>query len=80
MRFLERAKEIGVVNMEMECNHFAAMCRKLNVSFSIVDVTLANRLVDDSVELSREQMCLFERRLFWLNLVFIRHKLTLSPN
>uniref|UniRef100_A0A6G1SGQ5 Uridine phosphorylase 1 n=1 Tax=Aceria tosichella TaxID=561515 RepID=A0A6G1SGQ5_9ACAR len=75
MRFLERARELGVINMEMECNHLAAMCHKLGVSFGILDVALTNRLSNDKVELSREQMLLFERRLFWLNLVFIRHKL-----
>lgn len=75
MKFLERAREIGVINMEMECNHLAAMCHKLNVSFGVVDVALADRLSNDKVELSAEQMALFERRLFWLNSVFIRHKL-----
>lgn len=76
MRFLERARELGVINMEMECNHLAAMCHKLNVSFGIIDVALTNRLINDKVELTREQMALFERRLFWLNLLFIRHKLS----
>lgn len=75
MKFLERAREVGVINMEMECNHLAAMCHKLNVSFGIVDVSLANRLSNDKVELTNEQMALFERRLFWLNCVFIRDKL-----
>lgn len=75
MRFLEKAKEVGVINMEMECNHLAAMCHKLNVSFGIVDVALANRLDKDKVELSREQMSLFERRLFWVNMLFIRDRL-----
>jgi uridine phosphorylase len=75
IRFLEAAQKAGVINMEMECNHLAAMCHKLNVSYAIVCVALANRLSNDKVELSHEQMALFERRLFWLNMVFIRHKL-----
>lgn len=76
MRFLERCRELGVINMEMECNHLAAMCHKLNVSFGIVDVTLANRLLKDRPEVSREQMSLYERRLFWSILVYIRAQLS----
>lgn len=75
MRYLERARELGVINMEMECSHLAAMCHKLGVSFGIIDVALTNRLVNDSVELTGEQVALFERRLFHLNSLFIRHKL-----
>lgn len=78
MKFLERAREMGVINMEMEANHLAAMCHKLRVSFGIIDVALTNRLIDDQVKLTREQVALFERRLFWLNCVFIRHKLSSS--
>jgi len=76
MRFLERAKELGVINMEMECNHLAAMCHKLNVSFAIVDVALVNRLVYDKVDLTREQHSLFERRLFWAITLFIKDRLS----
>lgn len=76
MKFLERARELGVINMEMECNHLAAMCHKLNVSFGIIDVSLANRLDNDKVELTREQMSIFERRLFWSVHLFVRAKLS----
>lgn len=79
MRFLEGARKLGVINMEMEANHLAAMCHKLNVSFAIIDVALTNRLVNDKVELTSEQFALFERRLFWLNSVFIKHKLSPGP-
>lgn len=76
MQFLERARQLGVINMEMEANRLAAMCHKLKVSFGILDVALTNRLVNDKVELTGEQMSLFERRLFWLNSLFIKHKLS----
>lgn len=77
-RYLEQARDQGVINVEMEANHLAAMCHKLQVSFGILDVALTNRLVNDKVELTADQMALFERRLFWLNSVFIRHKLSTS--
>lgn len=76
--FLQRAQQNGVVNMEMESNHLASMCHKLSVSFGIVCVALNNRLNDDRVLLTKDEMSLFERRLFWTNSVFIRHKLTSS--
>lgn len=77
MKFLNAAREIGVINMEMESNHLAAMCHKLNVAFGIICVALNNRLLDDRVHLSRSQMSLYERRLFWLNSTFIKHKLSI---
>lgn len=80
MRFLEKAREAGVINMEMESNYMAAMCHKLGVSFGIICVALNNRLICDKVKLTREEVSSFERRLFWLNSVFIREKLTCSSS
>lgn len=76
MRFLEKARELGVINMEMESNFLAAMCHKLGVHFGVVCVALNNRLKDDKVKLSHSEISLFERRLFWLNSLFIKHKLS----
>lgn len=78
IKFLEKAREVGVINMEMESNYLAAMCHKLKVSFGVICVALNNRLLFDQVNLTRDQMSQFEKRLFWLNLVFIREKLA-SP-
>lgn len=80
MNFLHRAQELGVINMEMESNYLASMCHKLNVSFAIVCVALNNRLLEDKVKLSKEQVALFERRLFWINSIFIRHKILSSSS
>lgn len=75
MQFLERARQLGVINMEMECNYLAAMCHKLNVPFGVVCVALTNRLVDDRIRLDHNDISQCERRLFWINLLFIKHKL-----
>lgn len=76
-KFLEKAKQMGVINMEMESNHLAAMCNKLSVPFGVVCVALNNRLQDDRVLLSSRQMAQFERRLFWIISQFIRKRLLL---
>lgn len=73
--FLDKAKSEGVINAEMESNYLAAMCHKLGVSFGVVCVTLVDRLKDDKIIYTSEQMAQYQRRLFWLNLMFIRHKL-----
>lgn len=75
MEFLERARDLGVINMEMESTHLAAMCHKLGVSFAVVCVALNNRLLNDKVTLSREEWVTFEQRLFWLIARFIEDKL-----
>lgn len=75
-RFLDKCKEMGVINMEMESNHLAAMCNKLSVQFGVVCVALNNRLLDDRVLLNRAQMAQFERRLFWIIEQFIRRRVS----
>lgn len=73
MDFLRRARdEFNVINMEMESNHLAAMSHKCGVSFVIACVALNNRLKADTMDLTSDQVALFERRLFWLNMEFIR--------
>lgn len=78
MQFLEKARELGVINMEMESNHLAAMCHKLGVSFGVACVALNNRLREDKVKLTPAEFSIFEQRLFWLNHLFISHKLGIS--
>lgn len=72
LEFLNKIKDAGVINMEMESNYLAAMCHKLDVKFGIICVALNNRLLDDKVKLTDEEKALFERRLFWLNLILLR--------
>lgn len=74
-QFLEQVQKAGVINSEMESNYLAAMCHKLGVSFGIVCVALTNRLKQDKIDLTRDQMDLCQRRLFWLNLLLVRHKI-----
>lgn len=73
--FLEKARQMGVINMEMESNHLASMCNKLSVPFGVVCVALNNRLLDDRVLLSAKQVAQFERRLFWIIALFIKQRL-----
>lgn len=76
MRFLVKAQLWGVINMEMESNYMSAMCDKLKVPFGVVCVALNNRLREDDVKVSSQQLDQFEKRLFWLNSVLIKHKLS----
>lgn len=73
--FLEKAREMGVINMEMESNYLAAMCNKLNVPFGVICVALNNRLIEEMTSLSQEQKTQFERRLFWIITRFIQERL-----
>lgn len=76
MTYLAKAQLCGVINMEMEANYLAAMCHKLQVPFGVFCVALNNRLREDEKKLEQKQMDQFERRLFWLNSIFIKHKLS----
>lgn len=78
IKFLALARNNGVINMEMEANHLAAMCHKLKVPFGVVCVSLNNRLREDKNRLKPEQLDQFESRLFWLNSLFVKHKLRIT--
>lgn len=73
--FLARASELGVINIEMESNHLAAMSHKCGVSSIVVCVALCNRLQTDEADLTLLEHVEFERRLFWLNAEFIKDRL-----
>jgi uridine phosphorylase len=49
MDFLERCKEIGVVNIEMEATIFGALTHHAGIKAAIVCVALLNRLNGDQV-------------------------------
>lgn len=78
--FLERARQVGVVNFEMESNHLAAMCHKVGIKYAIVCVILTNRLESDEINLSKEQMQQFETRLFWMNYLIARYLIDKEKN
>lgn len=77
-RFLMVAKKQGVINSEMESNYLAAICSKVGISFGIVCVALVNRLKKDKIEVSTEEIELYQRRLFWTNLLVVRHKMSIE--
>lgn len=49
MDFLERCREIGVVNIEMEATIFSALTHHAGIKAAIVCVALLNRLNGDQV-------------------------------
>lgn len=78
MNFLRKAKELGVINTEMESVSLVATCHKLNIPCGVICVVVTDRLVDDTVRLSSSQASLFEQRLFWINSLFIKHRLSVA--
>ena len=49
MAYLQRVKEAGVVNIEMECVALGALCHRVGVKCAVVCVTLVDRLLGDQV-------------------------------
>lgn len=74
-KLLQTAQSRGVINIEMESSHLAAICHKIGISFGVICVALFNRLDGDQLELSPKHHELFERRLFSINLQLVLHKM-----
>lgn len=49
MEYLQRVKEAGVKNIEMECTAIASLCRLTGVKCAVVCVALLDRLKGDQV-------------------------------
>ena len=54
MAYLQRVKEAGVVNIEMECVALGALCHRAGVKCAVVCVTLVDRLLGDQVGRGRQ--------------------------
>ena len=72
MKFLQRASEQGVKNVEMESLQFGAFCNKIKVRSIVVCVALLNRLKGDQVTSTMEQLKSFEERPVDLIIEFIK--------
>lgn len=59
MEFLERCREIGVVNIEMEATIFSALTHHAGIKAGIVCVALLNRLHGDQVNARYMQQLFF---------------------
>lgn len=75
MEYLEKLRDFGVVNIEMECTIFAALTHHAGIRSAICCVTLLDRLKGDQVcclffFLGLVQFCflgqLFPRQFFFL--------------
>ena len=56
MEFLERCRDIGVVNIEMESTIFGALTHHAGIKAAIICVALLNRLQGDQVMAPKEVM------------------------
>ena len=75
MEFLNRLKDEGVVNIEMEAITFASMCHYSGISGAIICVTLLNRLNGDQVSSSKELQEQLQTRPQILAAKFIKKRL-----
>ncbi|XP_059621981.1 uridine phosphorylase 1 isoform X1 [Phlebotomus argentipes] len=56
MEYLEKLRDFGVINIEMECTTFAALTHYAGIRAAIVCVTLLDRLKGDQVNTPKEVM------------------------
>ncbi|XP_048417823.1 uridine phosphorylase 1 isoform X1 [Stegostoma tigrinum] len=62
MKYLKRAYDAGVRNIEMESSIFAAMCNRSGLPGAVVCVTLLDRLQGDQIESSHEVLAEYQER------------------
>ncbi|XP_029359385.1 uridine phosphorylase 1-like isoform X3 [Echeneis naucrates] len=60
--YLNKAKEAGVCNIEMESSAFAAMCKLSGIRAAVVCVTLLDRLKGDQLNSSHEVLRDYQQR------------------
>lgn len=60
--YLNKLKQAGVVNIEMEANAFAALCHKAGIKCGVVNVVMVNRLDGDQVKVTKEQYADYQAR------------------
>ncbi|XP_077564473.1 uridine phosphorylase 1-like [Haemaphysalis longicornis] len=78
-KFMEKIRDIGVVNIEMEAAEFAAMCHHAGVKGAVVCVTLLDRLEGDQIDADHEKMVDWQNRPQELALQFICSRLDRAP-
>ncbi|XP_017868958.1 PREDICTED: uridine phosphorylase 1 [Drosophila arizonae] len=75
MKFLQKAHDLGIRNIEMEATMFSSLTRKADVKAGCICVALINRLNGDQVTITMEQKHEFEQRPFIIVGRYIRHLL-----
>ncbi|XP_049525898.1 uridine phosphorylase 1 isoform X2 [Dermacentor silvarum] len=73
--FLERLRELGVVNIEMESSQFAAMCHHAGVKGAVLCVTLLDRIQGDQVTAPKDVMAEWQQRPQELAIHFMARQL-----
>ena len=76
MCFLQRCKDEGVVNFEMESLCFSGMLNHSGIKFAVVCVTLLDRLKEDQVTVPHDQLAEFQERPFEIVCQFIKEKIS----
>ncbi|KAM9783229.1 uridine phosphorylase 1 [Neosynchiropus ocellatus] len=74
--YLQRAREAGVRNIEMESTVFAAMCRRGGLRAAVVCVTLLDRLKGDQVTSSHQVLQGYQLRPQQLVCRYVKKQLT----
>ncbi|GIY66619.1 uridine phosphorylase 2 [Caerostris darwini] len=75
LSYLKKLKESGVVNIEMESLTFGAMCRNAGLRGGVICVTLLDRLKDDQVTASEEELKEWQKSVLHLAAMYIKEKL-----
>lgn len=80
MDYLNRLRDEGVVNIEMEAVTFASMCHYQGIEAAIICVTLLNRLNGDQIESTKEFLNQLQTRPQVLAAKFIKKRLAQYNN
>ncbi|KAK8787400.1 hypothetical protein V5799_022825 [Amblyomma americanum] len=73
--FLERLRDLGVVNIEMESSQFAAMCHHAGVKGAVLCTTLLDRTQGDQVDVPKDVMAEWQQRPQLLAIHFMAQRL-----
>lgn len=66
LNFLHKLESLGVKNIDMEVTAFAAMTREAGLRSAVLCVTIVDRLVNDQVTPSKEQLLEWQKRPMFL--------------
>jgi len=75
LAFLDRLRDMGVKNIEMECTCLASFTHRLGIQAAIMCVALLDRLKGDQVQIAQEKYEAFETRPYQVVSHYIRERL-----
>jgi len=79
LAFLQKAKEAGVCNIEMESAMFGAFCHRLNIKAGVICCTLLNRMLGDQVTMTNEDYKTWVARIIDICIRYVAKTLNLTP-